>query len=114
MRSLPGARSVLVPVKVALVGDPSSKKETGCEMWWDGEWRLMERMDPVSLWTTSGRRAQQHGTPWTAASGIMLDSGEGLVDAKTRDSNQQHQEVNSTQDRGTGSARGESSTNGGY
>lgn len=77
-------------------------------------WRLMERMDPVSLWTTSGRKAQQHGTPWTGASGIMLDSGEGLVDAKTRDSNQQHQEVNSTQDRGTGSTSEESSTNDGY
>jgi hypothetical protein len=59
-------------------------------------------------------KAQQHGTPWTGASGIMLDSGEGLVDARTRDSNQQHQEVNSTQDRGTGSTSEESSTNGGY
>jgi hypothetical protein len=42
------------------------------------------------------KEAQQHGTPWSAASGIMLDSGEGLVDAEERDASQQHHEINST------------------
>ena len=117
--SFPGAWIELVPGQGGVGARPprQARKGTGCErgMWWDGEggglWKewirsVYGRQVDGKLSSTAHPGLLHQVSCWTLAKGWST--------RKTRDSNQQHQEVNSTQDRGTGSTSEESSTNGGY